>query len=246
MTATPVRSDIRLHAYETYTLYPNPLYPRNMPAKKAAKKSAIRKPKKTEAIEIVKGHLKIRPGKPARVLSKKTVYSGPLFHVDQERINEPRCPDVVRDIVRHCGSVVILAIDDSKKRDPRVILERQYRHAAGKFLYEVPAGKIDPKEDRLVAAKRELAEETGYRAKNWKPLARYYASPGFLAEWMQIYLAEGLTPGDSSPDEDERIELFFVPLSELLRLIDTGQIHDAKTIIAATLYARTREKTKRG
>ena len=86
----------------------------------------------------------------------------------------------------------------------------------------MPAGKIDPKEDRLVAAKRELAEETGFRAKRWKPLARYYASPGFLAEWMQIYLAEGLTPGDTSPDEDERIELFFVPLSELLRLIDSG------------------------
>jgi len=69
---------------------------------------------------------------------------------------------------------------------------------------------------------------------------------GFLAEWMQIYLAEGLTPGDTSPDEDERIELFFVPLSELLRLIDKGEIHDAKTIIAATLYARIREKAKRG
>ncbi len=212
-----------------------------MPAKKAAKKPAARAPKKTEAIEIVKGHLKIRPGNPAQVLSAKTVYTGPLFHVDQERINEPRCPNVVRDIVRHGGSVVILAIDDSKKRDPRVILERQYRHAAGKCLYEVPAGKIDPNENRLVAAKRELAEETGFRAKHWTPLARYYASPGFLAEWMQIFLAEGLTPGDTSPDEDERIELFFVPLSELLRLIDTGQIHDAKTIIAATLYARIRD-----
>lgn len=212
-----------------------------MPAKKAAKKPIARTPKKTEAIEIVKGHLKIKPGKPAPVLSKKTVYSGPLFHVDQERINEPRCPNVVRDIVRHGGSVVILAIDDSKKRDPRVILERQYRHAAGKCLYEVPAGKIDPNENRLVAAKRELAEETGFRAKNWTPLARYYASPGFLAEWMQIFLAEGLTPGNTSPDEDERIELFFVPFSELLRLIDKGEIHDAKTIIAATLYARIRD-----
>lgn len=229
----------------SYTSSLIPLYPRVMPQKKASKKPASRKPKKTEAIEIIKGHLKIRPGKPARVLSSETVYEGPLFHVDKERIDEPRCPNVVRDIVRHGGSVVILAIDDSKKRDPRVILERQYRHAAGKSLYEVPAGKINPKEDRLVAAKRELAEETGYRAKHWKPLARYYASPGFLAEWMQIYLAEGLTPGDTSPDEDERIELFFVPLSELLRLIDNGEIHDAKTIIAATLYARIRAKARR-
>ncbi|MFZ0663335.1 MAG: NUDIX hydrolase [Acidobacteriaceae bacterium] len=216
-----------------------------MPAKKAANKPAQKFPKKTETIEIIKGHLKIRPGKPAQVLSKETVYAGPLFHVDQERINEPRCPNVVRDIVRHGGSVVILAIDDSKKRDPLVILERQYRHAAAQSLYEVPAGKIDPHENRLAAAKRELAEETGFRARKWTPLARYYASPGFLAEWMQIFLAEGLTPGDTSPDEDERIELFFVPFSELLRLIDQGKIYDAKTIIAATLYARRRATTRR-
>jgi len=214
-----------------------------MPAKKAVKKPASRKPQKTEAIQIVKGHLKINPGKPVRVISTETVYKGPLFRVDKERIDEPGCPNVVRDIVRHGGSVVILAIDDSKKRDPLVILERQYRRAAAQFLYEVPAGKIDPGEERLTAAKRELAEETGFRARKWKQLARYYASPGFLAEWMQIYLAEGLTPGDTSPDEDERIELFFVPLSELLRLIDSGKIHDAKTIIAATLYARLRAKS---
>jgi ADP-ribose pyrophosphatase len=216
-----------------------------MPVKKAAKKPARRVPKKRETIQIVKGHLKINPGKPVRVISTETVYQGPLFRVDKERIDEPRCPNVVRDIVRHGGSVVILAIDDSKRRDPLVIVERQYRRAAGQFLYEVPAGKIDPGEERLAAAKRELAEETGFRAKKWKPLARYYASPGFLAEWMQIYLAEGLTPGDTSPDEDERIELFFVPLSELLRLIDSGKIHDAKTIIAATLYARLRAKSGR-
>lgn len=200
---------------------------------------------KPEAIHIVKGQLKIKPGNPAQVLAHKTVYQGPLFRVDKEEINEPNCANVTRDIVRHGGSVVILAIDDSKKRDPLVILERQYRHAAGHFLYEVPAGKIDPNEDRLAAAKRELTEETGFRAKKWTKLARYYASPGFLAEWMQVFLAEGLTPGATSPDEDERIELLMVPFSELLRLIDKGEIHDGKTIIAATMYARLRSKTTR-
>lgn len=211
-----------------------------MPQKKAVKSAT-----KLEAVHVVKGPLKIKPGKPATVLAHRTVYQGPLFRVDKEEINEPNCSNVTRDIVRHGGSVVILAIDDSTRRDPMVVLERQYRHAAGQCLYEVPAGKIDPNENRLAAARRELAEETGFRAKKWTKLARYYASPGFLAEWMQVFLAEGLTPGSTSPDEDERIELMMVPFSELLRLIDKGVIYDGKTIIAATMYARLRSKASR-
>lgn len=201
-------------------------------------------PKTPEPVEIIKGKLKIRPGKPATLISKQTVYQGPLFHVDKEEISEPHCGIVTRDIVRHGGSVVILAIDDAKKKDPLVVLERQYRHAASQFLYEVPAGKIDPNEDRLAAAKRELAEETGFRAKKWSKLARYYASPGFLAEWMQVFLAESLTPGETSFDEDEGLEVMLVPFSELLRLIDKGEIHDGKTLIAAMSYARKRAQTK--
>lgn len=212
-----------------------------MPAKKPAKDTLAR----PEAAKIVGGRLRITPGKPAPVLSTQTVYQGPLFRVDKENVNEPRCGTVIRDIVRHGGSVVILAIDDSKRKDPLVVLERQYRHAAGQFLYEVPAGKIDPNEDRLVAAKREFAEETGFRAKKWTRLARYYASPGFLAEWMQVFLAEGLTPGATSFDEDECLEIMLVPFSELLRLIDKGEIQDGKTLIAAMSYARIRSKTKR-
>lgn len=206
-------------------------------------------PKKTlqkpETVEIIKGKLKIRPGRPAPVISSQTGYQGPLFRIDKEEINEPKCGVVLRDIIRHGGSVVILAIDDAKKKDPLVVLERQYRHAAGQFLYEIPAGKIDPNEDRLAAAKRELAEETGFRAKKWRQLVRYYASPGFLAEWMQVFLAEGLTPGVTSFDEDECLEIMLVPFSELLRLIDQGQIHDGKTLIAAMSYARMRSKTRR-
>ena len=208
-----------------------------MPAKKI--------PHKPEAVEVIKEKLKIKPGKPAPVVTSKTVYQGPLFRIDKEKVNEPKCGIVTRDIVRHGGSVVILAIDDSSKKDPLIVLERQYRHAAGQFLYEVPAGKIDPNEDRLAAAKRELAEETGFRAKKWNKLARYYASPGFLAEWMQIFLAEGLTPGATSFDADECLEIMLVPFSELLRLIDKGEIHDGKTLIAAMSYSRLRTKSKR-
>jgi ADP-ribose pyrophosphatase len=209
-----------------------------MPAKKTAKATPA-------PVEVIKGKLQIRPGKPAKLISKKTVYTGPLFHIDKEEISEPHCGVVTRDIVRHGGSVVILAIDDAKKKDPLVVLERQYRHATSQFLYEVPAGKIDPNEDRLAAAKRELAEETGFRARKWTKLVRYYASPGFLAEWMQVFLAEGLTTGNTSFDEDECLEIMLVPFSELLRLIDKGAIHDGKTLIAALFYARRHTGRKR-
>ncbi|HTW45257.1 MAG TPA: NUDIX hydrolase [Acidobacteriaceae bacterium] len=211
----------------------------------SAKKSQKNPPAAPANVKIIKGKLTIRPGKPAPVVSSTTAYQGPLFRVQQEHVREPNCGTVIRDIIRHGGSVVILAIDDASKRDPLVVLERQYRHAASQFLYEVPAGKIDPGENRLAAAKRELAEETGFRARKWTQLARYYASPGFLAEWMQVYLAEGLTPGLTAPDEDERLEIMLVPFSELLRLIDTGQIHDGKTLIAAMSFARLRAKSAR-
>jgi ADP-ribose pyrophosphatase len=135
--------------------------------------------------------------------------------------------------------VVVLAVDSSKsKKDPLILIERQFRHAAGQYLYEVPAGKMDEGEKRLAAAKRELIEETGYRAKKWSKLVRYYASPGFLGEWMQVFLAEGLTPGEAKPEDDESLELQFVPLSELLRLIDAGEIRDGKTLVSVMLYAR--------
>ena len=106
------------------------------------KKKKRKVPEKPEGVEVIRGKLKIRPGKTAAVRSSKTVYQGPLFHVDKEEVAEPGTNVVERDIVRHGGSVVILAMDDAKKKDPLVVLERQYRHAAGQFLYEVPAGKI--------------------------------------------------------------------------------------------------------
>jgi len=184
--------------------------------------------------------------KGVEVLSSKVSFEGPVFRVVTDEVREPGGHAVRRDVVRHPGSVVVLAVDDSKnKRDPLILLERQYRHAAAKYLYEVPAGSLDPGEDPLAGAKRELLEETGYKAKQWSKLIRFYASPGFLGEWMQIYLAEGLTPGDAEPEDDEQIELFAVPLNELLRQIDAGRIHDGKTIAAALVYDRLRKERKR-
>jgi ADP-ribose pyrophosphatase len=175
------------------------------------------------------------------VLSSKISYEGPLFRVQTDEVREPGGQPHIRDVVRHGGSVVVLAVDDSRsKRDPLILMERQYRHAAAQYLYEIPAGKLDPDEDPLTGARRELLEETGYKAKHWSKLVRFFASPGFLGEWMQIFLAEGLTPGDAQPEEDEQIELFAVPLSELLRQIEAGRILDGKTIAATLLYDRLR------
>jgi ADP-ribose pyrophosphatase len=206
---------------------------------------AKKKEKATDAVITVKGKFKIRPGKAAAVTSSKVAYTGPLFKVLKEQVHEPGVPAVERDIIRHNGSVVILAVDDSRsKKDPLIVIERQYRHAAGQYLYEVPAGKVDAGEDRLAAAKRELIEETGFRAKKWTKLTRYFASPGFLGEWMQVYLAQGLTPGEAQPEPDERIQIYLVPLSEVLRLIDAGEIRDGKTLVSVMLYARRRAAKK--
>ena len=137
----------------------------------------------------------------------------------------------------------MLAVDESKNpTDPDVILERQYRHAAGQFLLELPAGSRDPGEAPLAAAKRELIEETGYRAKKWTMLIRYFASPGFLGEWMQIYLARDLREGIATPELDEQIEIIRMPLSEIMQMIDAGKIHDGKTIIGLSLYDRARRE----
>lgn len=203
----------------------------------ANKKNQTQK-KVAGAVEVRK-KLKIVPGEPARVLSSQVAYDGPLFRVTTDKIREPNGKKVTRDVIRHNGSVVILALDKSKsKKNPLVLIERQFRHAAQQYMYEVPAGTLEPGEEHLEAAKRELLEETGYQAKKWTKLMRYFASPGFLGEWMEIFLAEDLTPGEAQPEEDELLELQFVPLSEILRLIDVGRILDGKTIISATLYDR--------
>ncbi len=184
---------------------------------------------------------KIRKAKEkAEVVATELAYEGPLFKVFKDRVREPGATDAhVRDVIRHNGSVVILAIDSSKSRkDPLVVIEKQYRHAAGQYLFEVPAGKTEPGEKHLTAAKRELQEETGYRARKWTKLVRYFASPGFLGEWMQVYLAEDLKAGKAKPEADENLEIMLVPLSTLLKSIEKGEILDGKTIVSALFYAR--------
>jgi ADP-ribose pyrophosphatase len=165
----------------------------------------------------------------ARLISSRTVYRGPAFWVTADDVQEPGGIRVRRDIVHHTGSVVVLAVDESGSA-PRILLERQYRHAAKDYLWELPAGRIDPGEKPLPAAKRELLEETGYTAAHWRRIFNFYASPGFLAETMSVYLATGLSSGTAQPEDDEMIQLRMVGLSTALRMVLRGTIRDAKTI----------------
>jgi nudix-type nucleoside diphosphatase (YffH/AdpP family) len=165
----------------------------------------------------------------ARVISSKEVFIGPIFKVVSQEVQEPDGVRVRRDVVQHRGSIVILAVDHSGK-EPRVLLERQYRHAAGARLWELPAGSLEEGEDKLAAAKRELLEETGFTARKWSKALYFYVSPGFLTESMQVYLAEGLTKGKAQPEDDERIAVRFVALSQAVQMVTSGKIIDAKTI----------------
>jgi ADP-ribose pyrophosphatase len=167
--------------------------------------------------------------KKARVLSSKEAYRGPAFWVSTDEVLEPTGVRVRRDIVHHSGSVVILAVQENRS-GPKILLERQYRHAAQQFLWELPAGRIDEGENELKAAKRELLEETGFTARRWKRILKFYVSPGFVAETMSIYLATDLRPGTAQPEDDEVIEVRFVPLTEALSMVLAGKIKDAKTV----------------
>lgn len=165
----------------------------------------------------------------ARVVSSKVVYRGPVFWISTDQVQEPGGIKVRRDLVHHSGSVVVLAVDNSRST-PRVLLERQYRHAAGDYLWELPAGRIDPGEDELKAAQRELIEETGYRASRWRRILKFYASPGFVAETMAVYLATGLQRGLAEPEDDEIIVKRMVPLPSAVNMVLKGTLRDAKTI----------------
>ncbi|MGD0735981.1 MAG: NUDIX hydrolase [Terracidiphilus sp.] len=213
--------------------------------KKAAKVAEVKEaPEKTVKKAKPSKAKKLKALKPvvvekAQLLSSVVVYQGPLFRVLHDKLIEPDGTHNERDVIRHNGSVVILAVDSSKsKKNPWIVIERQYRHAANQYLWELPAGKLEPGEDALAGAQRELAEETGYSAKKWKPLVEYYASPGFLGESMKVFVAEGLLAGDAHPEADEQIEFRLVKLSEVLKMIDKGAILDGKTLSSVMLYAR--------
>jgi ADP-ribose pyrophosphatase len=186
---------------------------------------------------------KIKKLPKVKVASSKVAYRGPAFWVTTDFVIEPSGIRTRRDIVHHSGSVVILVADDGRP-EPKVLLERQYRHAAQQYLWELPAGRKEHGEAELVAAKRELLEETGYSATKWKRILRFFASPGFLAEPMSVFLAQGLKKGKAQPEADEVISMRFFPLSRALSMINNGTVRDAKTIASVLWLAQSRTGQK--
>lgn len=163
-----------------------------------------------------------------KITSSREVYKCSLFRVTEDHAVDKKSGfKIKRAVVRHLGSAVMMAVDERK----RILLVRQYRLPADQYLWELPAGKVDPGEKPLQAAKRELAEETGYKARTWKKLVTFFPSPGYVGEKMTIFLATDLTPGEATPMEDERIETRWFTQRELGDMIRSGKIEDGKTII---------------
>jgi ADP-ribose pyrophosphatase len=175
-----------------------------------------------------------------KLIESKELLKTSIFTVTEDRANDPEGFEIKRAIVQHSGSAVMMPMDDKS----RILLVKQYRLPARQYLWELPAGRLDPGETVLQAAKRELREETGMKAGRWTKLASYYASPGFLAEKMTIYLAQGLTEGEQQPMEDERIEMKWFKPRELDDLISKGEIQDGKTIIGFLTWKRYHSKKK--
>lgn len=169
-----------------------------------------------------------------RLVNREVVHEGNYMTFVKDTVLDPDGHEHTRDVVLHPGAVTIVAI----LADRRLLLVRQYRHAAGEALLELPAGTLDRQpdgsiEERLSAAKRELTEETGYRAAEWRELATFFTAPGFASELMTMYLATTVSPDPEhkGPDPDERLELEHLPFDEALALAQSGQIRDAKTIV---------------
>lgn len=163
---------------------------------------------------------------------KVNTYKGIIVDVQTDMVKLQNDALTLREVVHHPGGVCAFAIDD----DSMVTLVRQFRYPFGKPVLELPAGKLEPGEDPLAAAERELGEETGAQAAAWESLGVLYASPGISTEMIHLFLATGLRFGEAHPDPNEFLDIVRMPLTELLDLIDSGEIHDAKTI-AGTLRA---------
>lgn len=164
-----------------------------------------------------------------RCISSELIFDGKVMRVFVDRIALPNGKESFREYTRHVGAVAVLPLTD----EGEVICVRQYRYAHGKVLTEIPAGKLDsPTEDHVEAALRELREETGAVCKALTPLGLYRATVAILDEKIDLYLAEGLTFGETDPDEDEFLEIVRIPLSKLVEMVMSGEITDGKTQVA--------------
>ncbi|QKS71019.1 NUDIX hydrolase [Paenalkalicoccus suaedae] len=167
-----------------------------------------------------------------KTLAKETIYNGRIIDLEVHTVSLPNGKESTRELVFHPGAVAVLAITD----DDKIVTVRQYRKALKKEVVEIPAGKLEPNEDPLLCAKRELEEETGIIASTWSKLHSFYTSPGFADELVHVYLAEDLQEGSVNLDEDEFVSREDYTLDESKSLIDSLDIHDAKTIYAILMW----------
>jgi ADP-ribose pyrophosphatase len=168
----------------------------------------------------------------ARVLDSKLLYSGPIFGVTRDRVIEPGGVEATRDVVTHSGSVVVMPIFPNGD----VLLIRQYRHSVKTFLWELVAGRIEYGESALAAAKRELREETGFRARRYRKLLHLFPTPGFLSEYLDLFAAEGLAAGAATPEADEQITARRFKAAEIERMIRAGEMQDSKSVAGLLYY----------
>jgi len=167
--------------------------------------------------------------------SVRKVYEGRVLRLNIERVTLPNGAVAELEIAHHPGGACVVAID----RGGRVCLLRQFRHAAGGWITELPAGKLDQHEPPLQCARRELAEEAGMTAGQWDELGCFFSSPGVFTEVIHVFLARGLAPCESAPERDEVFEAHWLPLAEALAQASDGTLRDAKTI-TGLLWASTR------
>lgn len=169
-----------------------------------------------------------------KTVSTKRVFEGRMIKLRVDTVLLPNGETATREVIEHPGAVAVIALTEQGE----LLMVRQYRHPTGEILLEIPAGKRDRGETPLSCARRELEEETGYRARQWKPLFSYYTTPGFSDELLYIIVAAGLEKGQAHTDEEEFIEVVTVPVDEALRMVYRGEIRDAKTIIGILVLSR--------
>ena len=175
----------------------------------------------------------------ARVVSSRRVYPGRVLSVDVDEIEEPGDIRATREVVRHPGSVVILAVDDQD----RLVLVRQYRYPVDDVIWEIPAGRKDAGESAEEGARRELAEEVGAKAERLELLLSFYATPGYCDEVMHLFRATGLRKEAAAPEDDEHIEARWVTLEEARAMAARGEVRDAKTLLALLLEQERRTRS---
>jgi ADP-ribose pyrophosphatase len=178
-----------------------------------------------------------RGERPAERLASEQIYKGKIFELDRDTVRFPDGTSSPFDIARHPGaSAIVPFMNDPEGEEPQLLLLRQYRYAAGGYIYEIPAGRLDEGETPLECAARELKEETGCTAEKIEPLTSMFTTPGFTDEVIHLFMATGLTHGEANREADEFVDVVIMRLAEALELIHGGQIIDGKTVLGI-MYA---------